>query len=207
MGCEVTSWSFGHLQSCTFRLPSFLRLLQAFFFQTLVANPACYDILSMSFLAQRTLIIKNRCHLKPEAFFYRTVRPTTSGGFLNLRWGGFLLYIFEPRGDIKIDGHVATSLDVPINWCGRNYVIWATEQRFHRRGLGDIVIPGIFFAIGATFDHAQYSSLLPSLVQKRRIFILPWRLIFGLATQWSHHVFGKAQQPCWISVSHFVRLS
>ncbi|KAF7428124.1 hypothetical protein PC9H_007343 [Pleurotus ostreatus] len=88
---------------------------------------------------------------------------------------------------------VATSLDVPIKLLWPKSLEFATTRGFTMLGLGDIVIPGCFVALGLRYDYFRST-------QGTRSFPKPYfhatliAYAFGLiATMAVMHTFGKAQ--------------
>lgn len=76
---------------------------------------------------------------------------------------------------------VATSLDVPIK------LLWPKGAGSTMLGLGDVVVPGTFVALGLRYDAARGTG-------KRYFWALLGAYVAGLvATMGVMHVFGHAQ--------------
>lgn len=83
---------------------------------------------------------------------------------------------------------VATTLDVPIKLLWPKSMVFAGERGYTMLGLGDVVIPGTFVALGLRYDYASKAKGQPYF----------WAGLFAyvaglMATMGVMHVFGKAQ--------------
>ncbi|TFK53594.1 hypothetical protein OE88DRAFT_1655794 [Heliocybe sulcata] len=120
--------------------PSFLPSLLYTFVPSLRKSALLSNILALSFSYNALAL------LKLDSF--RTGCILLAGLFVYDVW-----WVFGTEVMVK----VATTLDVPIKLLWPKSTIFSTSRGFTMLGLGDVVIPGIFVALGLRYDYHRAS--------------------------------------------------
>ncbi|KAJ7497283.1 peptidase A22B, signal peptide peptidase [Mycena latifolia] len=135
------------------------------------------DVLGLSF-SQNALAL-----LKIDSF--RTGCILLAGLFVYDVW-----WVFGTEVMVK----VATSLDVPIKLLWPKSLAFAGSRGFTMLGLGDVVVPGVFIALGLRYDQHRAGAPADGRFAKPYFYAGLAAYVVGLVTTMGvMHLFGKAQ--------------
>ncbi|KAJ7084374.1 peptidase A22B, signal peptide peptidase [Mycena belliarum] len=144
---------------------------------TLWRSPLLTDVLSLSF-SHNALAL-----LKIDSF--RTGCILLAGLFLYDIW-----WVFGTEVMVK----VATSLDVPIKLLWPKSLVFAGDRGYTMLGLGDVVVPGVFIALGLRYDHHRAGAPGGGRFSKPYFHAGLAAYVAGLVTTMGiMHLFGAAQ--------------